>query len=343
MVTLKDVAERAGVSIRTVSNVVNDWPHVRAPLRAHVQAVIDELGYKPNLAARNLRNGRSGLIALVVPEIDVPYFAELTRCFIEEFSARGMTVVVEQTDGDIEREREILARGPQSSLFDGVIFSPIAVSSKDILSRTSPVPLVLIGEQHGSESDHVLIDNIAAAQIATQHLIELGRRRIALIGRQPGAGINTSDLRLEGYKAALRAAGIPLDESLIPPTTRYSRLGGARAARDLLQFPEPPDAIFCLNDLLALGALRTLNRAGVPVPDKVALIGFDDIDEGRYATPSLSSIAPDKREIARRSADLLMSRIEGSQAAARVIQASFVLKARETTGFADALDFELER
>lgn len=340
MVTLKDVAERAGVSVRTVSNVVNDWPHVRPALRAHVQTAIDELGYKPNLVARSLRSGRSGLIALVVPEIDVPYFAELTRCIVEEFSARGMTVVVEQTDGDITRERAIVESGPRSMLFDGIIFSPIAMSSAEILARTSMVPLVLIGEQLGAETDHVLIDNIAASQAATQHLIELGRRRIALIGRQPGAGIKTSDLRLEGYKAALRAAGIPVDETLIPPTPRFSRLGGARIARDLLSLPAPPDAMFCLNDLLALGALRTLNRSGVRVPDDIAIVGFDDIDEGRYATPSLSSIAPDKRAIAKQAAELLLARIDGSQAQPSVVHVGFELRARETTGSPDDLELD---
>lgn len=344
MVTLKDVAERAGVSVRTVSNVVNDWPHVRPAMRARVQTVIDDLGYKPNLAARSLRKGRSGLVALIVPEIDVPYFAELTRCVVEEFSARGMTVVVEQTDGDLARERELIERETRM-LFDGIIFSPLAMSSAEILARggrastgTSSIPLVLIGEQLGAEFDHVLIDNIAAAQLATQHLIELGRRRIALIGRQPGAGINTSELRVEGYKAALRAAGLPIDYALTPATSRFSRLSGATITLDLLTLDDPPDAIFCLNDLLAIGALRTLNRSGVRVPEQVAVIGFDDIDEGRFATPSLSTIAPDKQAIAREAAALLLARIEGSTAPPSVVHVDFELRARETTGHADTLD-----
>lgn len=334
MVTLKDVATRAGVSVRTVSNVVNDWPYVRPALRARVQEVIDELGYQPNLAARNLRSGRTGLIALVVPEVDVPYFAELTRFVVDEFSARGMTVVVEQTDGELEREREVLGRGPRSALFDGIIFSPVAMSSAEIQSRQTKAPLVLIGEQHGREADHVLIDNIAAAQEATQHLISLGRRRIGLIGRQRQAS-NTSIHRVEGYKAALRAAGLPIDEALMPLADRFSRADGARSARELMALPEPPDAVFCLNDLLALGALRLLNRSGVAVPDDVAVIGFDDIEEGRYATPSLSSIAPDKAAIARAAAALLMARLEGREADPEVVTVSHALRHRETTGGTD--------
>ena len=335
MVTLKDVAQRAGVSVRTVSNVVNDWPHVRPALRAHVQQVIDELGYKPNLAARSLRSGRSGLIAMVVPEIDVPYFAELTRFVVQEFSARGMTVVVEQTDGEVERERELLARGPGTMMFDGIIFCPLSVSSAEILSRSAQTPLVLIGEQHEAESDHVLIDNVAAAQAATQHLLDLGRRRIALIGRQPGAGINTSELRVHGYKAALRATGVSIDEDLIPPTPRFTRRAGAQIAHKLLARTPRPDAIFCLNDLLAIGALRALNRAHVRVPEDVALIGFDDIDEARYTTPSLSSVAPDKQAIARQVADLLTARIGGSDKDPVIVEAGFEIRPRETTGHPD--------
>lgn len=334
MVTLKDVAAKAGVSVRTVSNVVNDWPYVRPALRAKVQEVIDELGYQPNLAARNLRSGRTGLIALVVPEVDVPYFAELTRFVVDEFSARGMTVVVEQTDGELERERDVVGRGPRSALFDGIIFSPVAMSSGEIQNRQSKAPLVLIGEQHGREADHVLIDNIAAAQEATQHLISLGRRRIGLIGRQR-ASSNTSELRIEGYKAALRAAGLPIDEALMPVADRFSRAEGARIARDLMALPEPPDALFCLNDLLALGALRLLNRSGVAVPERVALVGFDDIEEGRYATPSLSSIAPDKAAIARAAAALLMARLEGGDPEPEVVTVGYSLRHRETSGGSD--------
>lgn len=339
MVNLKDVAQKAGVSIRTVSNVVNDWPHVRPALRAHVQQVIDEMGYQPNLAARNLRSGKSGLIALVVPEIDVPYFAELTRCVVNEFSSRGMTVVVEQTDGKLDRERALVGLGPRSMLFDGIIFSPLAMNSAEIENRTSRVPLVLLGEQQGGGADHVLIDNVAAAQAATQHLIDLGKRRIALIGRQPGAGMNTSGLRVEGYKAALRAAGLEIDPALIPPTERFYRSDGARIAQEFMALDNPPDAIFCLNDLLALGALRTLNRAGIKIPDEVALIGFDNIEEGRFSTPSLSSVAPDKMAIAREAAELLLARIEGSEAPPSLVNVDFVVKVRETTGGSDDIDW----
>lgn len=332
MATLKDVADRAGVSVRTVSNVVNDWPHVRPELRAKVQAVIDEVGYEPNLAARYLRSGKTGMVALVLPEIDVPYFAELTRCLIDAFSARGLTVVIEQTDGKLERERELISRGARASLFDGIIFSPLEMTSAEIELRRSTIPLVLLGEQGAGLLDHVVIDNIAAAQAATQHLIEIGRRRIAVVGAQPPS-LNTANLRVEGYKAALRAANVPFDPDLVIHTAGFHRADGAKATQQLLDGSvQRPDAIFFLNDLLALGGLRTLLQAGIQIPQEVALIGFDDIEEGRFSTPSLSSVSPDKPEIARRAARLLLARIDGEDRAAIDEVVDFELVIRESTG-----------
>lgn len=331
MTTLKDVAARAGVSIRTVSNVVNDWPHIRPELRSKVQAVIDEMGYEPNLAARNLRSGRTGLIGVVVPEIDVPYFAELTRALIDECAERGLTVVVEQTDGLLERERELIGRTSRAMLFDGIIMSPVAMSSAEVQARRSAVPIVLIGEEHPGVLDQVLIDNAAAAQAVTQHLLEIGRRRIALVGPEPLSGLNTSRLRTEGYKAALRSAGIPIDPVLIRSTRKFHRADGAAAVRTMLECGVEFDAICGLNDLLALGAMRALLERGKRVPEDVAVIGFDDVEDGRYSTPTLSSVGPDKRELARRATSLLVDRMGGSETSVRTETVPFQLHRREST------------
>jgi DNA-binding LacI/PurR family transcriptional regulator len=314
-----------------VSNVVNGWPHVRPALRQHVQTVIDELGYRPNLAARYLRGGRTGMIALVIPEIDAPYFAELARCFGKELSVKGLTLAIEQTDGLIERERALVDSGSGPTMFDGIIFSPISTTAADFARRRADVPVVLIGEQLGAECDHVQIDNIAASQVATQHLIELGRQRIALIGHQPGAGINTSDLRVEGYKAALRAASLPIDPQLLTPTPLFTRDGGVSAAEALLSLPEPPDAIFCLSDLLALGAMSAIIRRGLTVPEDIAIVGFDDIEEGRFARPSLTSVSPDKKAIAAQTVRLLLSRIDGEKHSPTTVDIDFELVIRESS------------
>jgi len=331
-VTLRHVAERAGVSIRTVSNVVNDFPHVAPQTRARVQQVLEELGYQPNTAARTLRRGRTGMIALVLPELDVPYFAELTRAVIEHATNHGYTVVIDQTDGDPARERDLVMRGSRAALFDGLIFSPLALGGADLRDRPIKQPVVLLGERivH-SGLDHIMIDNVAAARTATQHLIDIGRRRIAAIGDQRHVTRQTARLRTQGYLDALRAAGLPAEDDLICQTAYFHRADGAQAMTRLLQPDNPPDAVFCYNDLLALGALRTALRHGMRVPDDIAIVGFDDIEDGRYSTPSLTTISPDKTQIARLAIDLLMRRLGGDEAPPLELTTDFHLAVREST------------
>lgn len=331
-VTLRHVAEQAGVSIRTVSNVVNDFPHVAPQTRARVQQVLEELGYQPNAAARTLRRGRTGMIALVLPELDVPYFAELTRAVIEQANTHGYTVVIDQTDGDPARERDLVMRGSRSALFDGLIFSPLALGDADLRNRPTNQPVVLLGERvvH-SGLDHIMIDNVTAARTATQHLIDLGRQRIAAIGDQHDITRQTARLRTQGYRDALGAAGLQIHDELLCPTSYFHRADGSQAMARLLQLDNPPDAIFCYNDLLALGALRTALRHGVQVPGDIAIVGFDDIEDGRYSTPSLSTISPDKAQIARLAIDTLMRRLAGDDSPPVELTTEFRLAVREST------------
>lgn len=334
-VGLRDVAERAGVSVRTASNVANDYAHVAPATRRRVQEAIDELGYRPNMAARQLRQGRTETISLVVPEIDSPYFAELASLTVRIAEERGWTVHIDQTDGDAGRERRMTA-GPVGRSVDGVICSPWAVGP-DELSRLAAGPLVLLGERAAAGGlDHVAIDNVAASRTATAHLVAQGRRRIAAVGAQPHLNNDTARLRLEGYAAALAEAGLPFLDELVEPVTRLHRPDGAAAMARLLGGPQAVDAVFCFTDELALGAVRTLADRGVRVPEDVAVIGFDDIEDGRYSVPSLSTISPDKEEIARRALQCLADRIADPSAPARDLVAGHRLVARGSTGQTEA-------
>ena len=330
--SLKDVAELAGVSVKTVSNVVNNYPHVTEKTRLRVQRALEELNYRPNLSARNLRNGKSGLIALAVPEIDFPYFSELARLVIKVAEERGYTVLIDQTGGARDREKLVLA-GIRPQMVDGIIFSPIETGKEDLLERRDTTPLVLLGE--GATDgilDHVGIDNVKAARVAVQHLLDLGRRRIAAIGAQPGVVVQTGHLRLRGYCEALQEAGIEIDQDLIARAPAYHRHEGAEAMRKLLELKDPPDAVFCFNDLLALGAIRTLINFGLRVPEDVAVVGFDDIEEASYSNPTLTSISPNKEQIARIAMSMLISRMEeGTTTPPREEQVDFRLIAREST------------
>lgn len=308
---LRDVAAAAGVSIRTVSNVVNGYAPTSEDVRLRVEAAVKELGYRPNVLARNLKQGRTGMIALVVPELDVPYFAELSRAIITTGRSHGYTVILDQTDGEPDRERELVMRNASAAMFDGIILSPLALSHAELEERDPGMPLVLLGEHIASSGfDHVSIDNVGAAKAATLHLIDLGRKRVAAIGDQPYETGETAQLRTRGYRLAHRARKLKVDQSLVVPTSRFHYSDGAAAMQQLLEHPAgPPDAVFCYNDLLALGAIRTVLTNGLRVPEDVAIVGFDDIEAGRFNTPSLTTVSPDKEAIAQLAIERLLALI----------------------------------
>jgi DNA-binding LacI/PurR family transcriptional regulator len=330
MVRLQDVAAHAGVSIRTVSNVVNDFPYVAPSTRAKVRASIDALGYRPNVAARTLRRGRTGLLALVVPEIDSPYFSDLAARTVRIAERSDWTVLIDQTDGDAERERRLL-HGERSQLVDGVIFSPWSVGAEELASRTDTTPMVLLGEHAGAPPvDHVVVDNVAAATEAVAHLLAGGRRDVAAIGLLRDLGNETARQRLRGYRGALQAAGARSRPELEVEVRSLHRAEGYRAMADLLGSPHRPDAAFCFSDELALGALRAVLDAGLRVPEDVALVGFDDIEDGRYAVPRLTTVAPDKDRIAELALLSLRDRLAGDDTPARVVVAPHRLVVRDT-------------
>ncbi|HEY8720402.1 LacI family DNA-binding transcriptional regulator, partial [Pengzhenrongella sp.] len=202
-VTMRDVAELAGVSVKTVSNVLNGYPYLRPATRARVESAIAELGYQLNVSARNLRQGRTGMIGLAVPELSQPYFAELADLVIQAGQERGIPVLIEQTGSRRDRELEVL-HGALRRATDGLIFSPLALGEEDRAELSVPYPLVLLGERiFHAPADHVTMANVEAAQAATRHLIETGRRRIALFGAHPGEVLGSAALRTEGYRLAL--------------------------------------------------------------------------------------------------------------------------------------------
>jgi LacI family transcriptional regulator, repressor for deo operon, udp, cdd, tsx, nupC, and nupG len=312
--TLRDVAELAGVSPRTVSNVVNGYAKVTDSTRAKVEAAIAELGYRPNVLARNLATGRSGQIVVVVPYLDTPYFAELLQAVIPAARKLGYNVLVDQTDGDRQHEGELIGHGPKRFLYDGMIISPLGLAQQDLSARDPQLPLVVLGERVSDGTfDHVGIDDIAASTEAVSHLISIGRTRIAAIGDQPYPTGEAAQLRTRGFRAAHEAAGLPVDESLIIGTARFNRIDGATAMQALLDRSDPPDAVFCYSDLVASGAIHTILGRGLRVPEDIAVIGYDDIEDGRYSHPTISTISPDKKAIAQLAVDRLILRIAATE------------------------------
>ncbi len=328
---MRDVALHAGVSPKTVSNVMNGYPYIRESTRLKVLASIDALGYQMNLSARNLKSGRTGIISLAVPELSLPYFAELADAVIQAAEQHGLTVMIEQTGAVRERELAALAR-PRGHLVDGLLFSPLGLGHEDAEQLRISTPMVLLGERifHGPV-DHVMIDNVTGTRAAAQHLLELGRRRIAVIGTHPGDLVGTAAIRYDAYAAAVDEAGVQPMEQLAAPAGPWHRANGAEAMENLLASGVKFDAVLGLNDTLALGAIRVLAKHGIRIPDDVAVAGFDDIDEARYSTPTLTTVDPGRAQIATTAVELLVARMDGDSSDHREIIAPYELHRREST------------
>jgi DNA-binding LacI/PurR family transcriptional regulator len=331
---MHDVARLAGVSIKTVSNVINDYPYIRAETKERVLAAIATLGYRPNLSARGLRSGRTGVISLIIPDLRNAYFAELAAEVMSAAEAQGLSVIIEQSGGDRERELGLL-RGPRTSMIDGILYSVLGLTADEAhLLDDVETPLVLLGERiFNGPTDHVTMRNSESTRAATEHLISLGRKRIVAFGAHPGEVIGSAGLRLVGYRDALAAAGFPYDERLVVEVGEWFRLQGSQAMHTLLESGTEFDGIVAFNDLIALGAMRVMQEAGIRIPDDVAVIGFDDIDETRYTLPTLSTIDPGRREIAEVAVRYLKERIaSGVQAIEpREYLASFHVVERESS------------
>ncbi|WP_407359820.1 LacI family DNA-binding transcriptional regulator [Microbacterium sp. LBN7] len=330
--TMRDVAALAGVSIKTVSNVVTGTVAVREETRAKVESAMTQLDFVPNLSARGLRKGRSGIIAVALPDLATAFSAELLHRIVEAAHDRGLAVQIEETASVPEREKELVSRA-RAHLVDGLILNPIRLEDSVIKYSDRLPPLVVIGEVEQNRTDHVRIDSRMAAADATRHVLSRGARRIAVVGADddPSVATATSRLRLEGVHDALREAGIPRDPALEVNRLPWSMSGGADAARTLLARGVAFDAIVAFTDSLALGALHTLHDHGIRVPDDVIVTGFDDVEFSKYTSPALTSVAFDRRAFAEAALGLLESRMDDRSTPPRSLTLSHHLLERAST------------
>lgn len=329
-VRLQDVAELAGVSMKTVSNVVRDYAHVSASTRERVQKAIDELGYRPNMMGRRLATGRTGLLALAFSNVTVPYFAELSRAVSAAAGALGYRVLLEETDGTLEGERAVIASS-EAGMVDGILFQPSVMSSVEISRHRGDLPIVILGEGAAPlPVDHIMIDNVAAAQAATRHLLGLGRRRIGFAGHEIGDLSATSIQRMMGYQQALEEHGIRPDPRLLFPSTEMSPTGAVQGVGAAFDAGERVDGLVCRDDLAAIGALRAMHERGIRVPEDVAVTGWDDIEWSRVTFPSITTIAPNLDALARRAVGMLLERVGGFTGVGRHEIVDFQLLVRES-------------
>jgi DNA-binding LacI/PurR family transcriptional regulator len=302
---ISDVAALAGVGKATVSRVLNGHVHVRPATRERVLEAIRALDYRPSATARNLAHGRTMVVVVIVPFFTNPSVVERVRGIVEALGRSPYDMMLFDLESEERQHRafQLLDRS------DGLLIVSTRPSEPDVeLLRSGHVPCVLVDGHHASLPS-VMIDDVAGGELATQHLIELGHRRIALIGDTPPEfrfGWNRD--RTVGYEKALAAARLPIRRELIREGTR-SRHRAARITEDLLRLPERPTAIFAASDTQALGALEAARELGVKVPEELSVVGFDDIDIASYA--GLTTVRQPLFESGRRGAELLLHALEG--------------------------------
>ncbi|WP_306904380.1 LacI family DNA-binding transcriptional regulator [Arthrobacter pascens] len=331
MVTINDIAKAAGVSPMTVSNVINDRPHVKDSTRVKVLQTITDLDYRVNVAARNLRRGRTHTIGLAVPEVDRPYFGQLAAAVIEHGTRHGLHVVIEQTGRSKENELNALALS-RVRMYDGLILSTVGLGEADVDTLRVDFPVIILGERiFKGPVDHVAMPNIEGARAAVNHLIDRGCRRIAALHGPLGSDVDVSSLRHEGYRCALRDHGLDEDPALTIVVEDFSLRSAAKAVHEAVAGGLRFDGLFCVTDYVALGAMRGLADAGLSVPGDVKVIGFDDVDSSEFLTPSLSSVNPSHDLMAGKAVDLLAARIAGESGDPVEFVSPFTLVEREST------------
>ena len=327
--TLKKIAELAGVSRSTVSRVVNNHPNVSAEVRERVQKIIRETGYKPNIAARSLRSKQSNIIGLVIPEkshtfFTDPYFSHLIQGIAQACNKNDKTLAL-ILEADTQN---LYPKVANPGHLDGVLLQVGKIDNPllEMLCETR-MPFIVLGRPSVSQVSYIDVDNVAGAYMAVTHLISLGYQRIATIA---GALDTTAGLdRAQGYKNAIHERGLPYDKDLIVEAD-FTAAGGYYAARKLL--PKKPDAIFVASDTMARGAIKALNEAGLSVPQDIALVGYDDLPPARLSSPLLTTVRQPISSFGAKAVEILLDIIEYGPNPARQIKLDVELVIRESCG-----------
>lgn len=323
MVTLDDVAVRAGVSRMTASNVMRDRPIVKPETAERVRKAAAELGYRPNLAARQLSSGRTGIIGLSVADLDMIFPAALAATLSDEATRRGYQLITQQTRMSADYERAMMGSA-STQVCDGTIVCWPTRDSADALAAAPQSHPTVVFDGFGLDGrvDCVFTPCVDGARAAVQHMIEAGARRVLVLGtvfrtaeELAESATMSADLRLLGAIEALQEAGLPYEPSSVIPCG-WTRQSGYEAMTRLLARRETVtdvldfDAVFCMADTVAIGVLKALTDAGIRVPDDVLVMGFDGVEDGRYMNPGLSSVFINPAEVAQVCLDMLADRID---------------------------------
>ncbi len=330
-ITIRDVAQLADVSPATVSKVINGVPYVSESARQRVLEAIGKLNYRPNTIARSLRKSHTVTIGLITDDLEGVFTMAMMRSIEEAASACGFSVFLCNSYGEMSRERahlEVLLAKQVSGI--------ILMSGYKVRERGAPamdlggVPVVYLYQYTWDVPVPCVIpDDEGGGNLGTKHLIDLGRRRIALINGP--MHFEASQLRLLGYQQALKNAGLPFDPALVR-TGKWNEQSGYELAHELLTLPTPPDAIFCASDSLAAGALDALHELQIHVPKDISVVGFDNRYFSGYQRPPLSSVALPLYEMGLLAGEILLNAIQGAPVNVKIHRVPCTLVKRKSCG-----------
>ena len=323
--SIKDIARMARVSHPTVSRALQNSPLVNAETAAKIRKIAEAAGYRPSAVARGLVTRRTRTVGLVVTTVADPFAGEVA-CGIEQAANdHGYAVFLANSNADAEHERKVVQALAERRV-DGIIVTSSRVGS-DYLPMLAQlnVPMVLVNDQYPGEFVHsVMIANEDGSRAATEHLIDLGHRRIAYVGDR--SGYQTETERLEGYRQALSAAGIEFDAELAVHGDGRPE-GAAEAMEALLKLAEPPTAVCCYNDMTALGAMRAIRARGLRVPEDVSVTGFDDLFFAEYLEPPLTTVRQPMRRMGEMAMENLLKLMSGEDSVAQVkVEAELIVR-----------------
>jgi DNA-binding LacI/PurR family transcriptional regulator len=303
--TIAEIAARAGVSVPTVSRVLNNRPDVAPGTRERVERIIQESGFVHNRVTNTLRRGSSGIIDIVVPGLDTMYSVEIVRGVSEVVERSGLRLALSTTNNAIQREQQWLRKVLEGTTDGAILVLPPGLSSNlDELHRHK-IPFVVVDHRGevGTDIPSVSATNWAGGRAATEYLLSLGHRRIAVIGG--GATLPCSIGRIAGYRSALEEAGVPICPEYIRQGEFMQQTGYEQTCA-LLELPEPPTAIFAGSDLQAMGVYSALRARGITIPDAISVVGFDDIPLAALVTPALTSVRQPLVEMGRVATTMLL-------------------------------------
>lgn len=324
--TIKDVAKKAGVSTATVSRVITGGENVSQGLIEQVNQAIKELSYRPSRVARNLRVRKANTVGLVVSDIQNIFFTSIMRGIQDVLQDEGFVLLAANSDED-EKKEKIHLETLLAEDVAGIILAPTGSDASIYANLLDEGRAIVIIDRSppNLKADSVLVENIAGARAAVEHLISLGHKRIGIIsGRK---NISTATMRLEGYRAALHKAGIPYDPDLVS-VGDFRQESGYRAMGHFLKLANPPTAVFSSNGVMTLGALQAIHERCLKIPDQISLVSFDDMPWSASLQPPLTVIAQPTYEIGCAAASLLLNRVKDPTRSIRkiVLEANLIVR-----------------